>query len=329
MKKKIVSIVTVMIMAFTVFAITPDKASASGKYWLKINVKANVVNVYKKTNGKWKPFKVMLCSCGKSSTPTPIGTYSIKKKWRWKQFHVVSGQYVSQFNGNYLIHSVVYAKNKKPGTCKRGEYNKLGRVASHGCVRLATMDAKWIYQNCGRGTKVTTYKSKKAGPLGKPKKVSMAGSSKLGWDPTDSIKKNKKFRMTGPTITINKEAEIEYGAAFDLKAGVSAKSKYTFQNLTSYVKVAMVEYRPDAESEYTEVPDKIVDTQQAGMYRITYSCYNKYCGRSAAKLAFELTVKPEPVEEPADPEIPQQPDTPETPDTPGTPDAPVTDPAGE
>ncbi len=316
MKKKIMAIVSVLAMAISLFAITPDTASASSAdYWLKVNTQANVINVYKKTDGQWKPFKVMLCSCGKKKTSTPIGSYSIKKKWRWhKLMGGVSGQYVSQFHGNYLFHSVIYSKNKKPNKCVRSAYNKLGTNASHGCIRLATMDAKWIYENCKKGTKVTTYRSGDPGPLGKPTRVSMAGKGKRGWDPTDIISKNKNFRMTGPAIVISKESTIECGQPFNIKAGVTAKSPYTFQNLTSSVKVDKVEYQaynddPEATNPFVNSPEKTVDTTQAGTYRITYSCYDKYCGRKAVTKVFTLIVEPEHVlEEPvSEPERLQEP----------------------
>ena len=62
MRKKFITIVTVLVMAFTVFAITPDTSSAAtAKYWLKVNTQSNVVNVYKKTDGKWVPIRAMLC----------------------------------------------------------------------------------------------------------------------------------------------------------------------------------------------------------------------------------------------------------------------------
>ena len=34
-------------------------------------------------------------------------------------------------------------------------YKKLGQRASHGCIRLAVWDAKWIYDNIGAGTVVS------------------------------------------------------------------------------------------------------------------------------------------------------------------------------
>lgn len=299
MKKRVVSISIAILMALSVFVVAPDTASAkSAKYWLKVNTKANVVNVYKKTNGKWVPVRVMLCSCGRSGTKTPAGTYSVKKKWRWHRLMGgVSGQYVSQFYGNYLFHSVLYTRYKKPNKCSRKQYNKLGKNASHGCVRLATMDAKWIYKNCKRGTKVTVYSSKNPGPLGKPARVKMGGKGKYGWDPTYDSKKNKHFNLTGPVITIKKAATIQVGQSFAIKAGVTAKSPYTFENLTSSVKVKKVEYRAANAKAFVTVAKKVVDTKRAGTYRILYSCYNSYCGRKTVTKLFTLTVKPKPVED--------------------------------
>lgn len=298
MRKRSITIAMVFVMAFTVFAVTPDESSAATKYWIKVNTKANVVNVYRKTGGKWKPVKAMLCSCGVRGHRTPTGTFSIKKKWRWQRlFYGVSGQYISQFKGNYLFHSVVYGRYKSPSKCIRKEYNKLGKNASHGCVRLATMDAKWIYRECGRGTKVTIYKSSDPGPLGKPKKVAMAGSGKYGWDPTYDSKNNKKFRLTGPVITIDKADTVENGSTFKIKKGVTAKSPYTYEDLTPKIKVVSVTFRPEGEEAFAAVSDKTVDTTKAGTYRVVYSCSDTYCGRKAVRATCELTVLPAEQEE--------------------------------
>ena len=294
--RKIFVFFAVVIMAATAFAInTDDVSAASAKYWLKVNKSQNVVNVYKQENGKWVEYKAMLCSTGNNGC-TPSGNYTVKKKWRWQHlFHGVSGQYVTQFYGNYLFHSVVYDKYKSNSSCIRKEYNKLGKQASHGCVRLATMDAKWIYKNCGKGTKVTVYKSSTPGPFGKPAIVKMRGSGKRGWDPTDEAGKST-FAMTGPVIEINKNPEIESGAAFDLKEGIRAYSPYTFQDLTDSVKVDRVSFCREGSDEYVKLENASVDTSVPGRYKIRYSCYNSYCGKAKVHKDFVLTVLP-PVQE--------------------------------
>ena len=65
-----------------------------------------------------------------------------------------------------------------------GAYNRLGTMASHGCVRMTAGDCKWIYDNCKVGTKVEIYNSKKnPGPFDKPKAKKLSASQT--WDPTD------------------------------------------------------------------------------------------------------------------------------------------------
>ena len=54
-----------------------------------------------------------------------------------------------------MFHSVLY--NQKGGPVTQSSVNNLGSKASHGCVRLSVEDAKWLYQNCPKGTKVIVY----------------------------------------------------------------------------------------------------------------------------------------------------------------------------
>ena len=81
-----------------------------------------------------------------------------------------------------MFHSVWYYQPKK-NTQSYAQFNRLGTMASHGCIRLTVADSKWIYDNCPSGTKVVIYNSPKAGPLGKPKAQKLSGH--MGWDPTD------------------------------------------------------------------------------------------------------------------------------------------------
>jgi hypothetical protein len=52
------------------------------------------------------------------------------------------------------FHSVIY-NTKNTMDLAVGSYSQLGRRASHGCIRLLVADAKWIYENAGKGTVVT------------------------------------------------------------------------------------------------------------------------------------------------------------------------------
>ena len=59
-----------------------------------------------------------------------------------------------------------------------GDVNHIKNV-----IRLKAGDAKWIYDNCDLGTKVTIFESNKSGPFPKPTSVQLDYSHT--WDPTD------------------------------------------------------------------------------------------------------------------------------------------------
>ena len=64
-------------------------------------------------------------------------------------------------------------------------YNKLGTAASHGCVRLAAIDAKYIYDHIPSGSKVEIFVGTQADdPLGVPERPYVGEWDKY-YDPTD------------------------------------------------------------------------------------------------------------------------------------------------
>ena len=150
------------------------------------------ITVYKKdSKGKYTvPVKAMLCSIGTATPKSGIYKTSDMYKWRLLQGDVY-GQYAVRITGHILFHSVPYTKQAKD-TLEWWEYDKLGTDASLGCIRLTVEDAKWIYDNCPKGTKVEFYASADPGPLGKPtaKKISSYNEELKNWDPTDPDNKN-------------------------------------------------------------------------------------------------------------------------------------------
>ena len=62
-------------------------------------------------------------------------------------------RYAFQIYGNYFFHSVLFNHegDKKPTSTS---VRKLGKNVSHGCIRLAVEDVKWIYDNCPNNMKV-------------------------------------------------------------------------------------------------------------------------------------------------------------------------------
>ena len=87
------------------------------------------------------------------------------------------GKYWVQFLGDYLFHSLPYDEDQDEIVD-----NTLGVPASHGCIRLDTEDAKWIYDNCRYGTTVVISDTAYS-PFDKPATIKIPASQ--NWDPTD------------------------------------------------------------------------------------------------------------------------------------------------
>ena len=124
-------------------------------YIVIVDRAAHRVGVFKGSKYNWADAKYYKCCVGKPSTPTISGTYYIKS--RGKYFDTgTKGRcwYFTQINGNYLFHSVIYDRQPSP---KRIIDNSMDAAVSHGCVRLDLENAKWIYDNIPKNTKVIIY----------------------------------------------------------------------------------------------------------------------------------------------------------------------------
>lgn len=156
-----------------------------GPFMLKINKEMNCLTVYAKDgdNGFIIPVKSFLTSVGDD---TPIGTFKTPEKYRWRlMIHDLYTQYATRLGSGLpiLIHSIIYdAPN--PFTVWASTYNNLGIARSAGCIRLASADAKWVYDNCALGTTVVVYNSSTAGPFERPT-IMYEIPFEQTWDPTD------------------------------------------------------------------------------------------------------------------------------------------------
>ena len=125
---------------------------SSTQYLILVDRAACKVGVFQGKASNWGMIKFWDCAPGKPSTPTVSGVFTVQGKGH----HFDSGSarcyWYTQFRGNYLFHSVLY--NKYTGRLQDG---RVGMQLSHGCVRLQIDNAKWIYDNIPRGTKVVIY----------------------------------------------------------------------------------------------------------------------------------------------------------------------------
>ncbi len=126
--------------------------------------------------------RTMICSTG-TGNATPRGTFKLQGKYRWHSLMGgVYGQYCSRITGSILFHSVPYNVNKNPASMNEVSYSKLGRKASHGCIRLLCRDAQWIYSNVASGSTVEIVNVQRPARL----KACLGQRRQYrGWDPTD------------------------------------------------------------------------------------------------------------------------------------------------
>ena len=156
-------------------------------YLLAVNRAASTVTVYTadEENRYTVPFMAMVCSGG---SDTPIGYFATPIKYEWRLLSgPCYGQYATRIWDAYLFHSVPYYTQHKDDV-EYDQFNQLGTPASLGCIRLAVVDVKWIYDNCPLGTPVIIYDdAERPGPMGKPGTIytDPADETRRGWDPTD------------------------------------------------------------------------------------------------------------------------------------------------
>jgi len=96
-------------------------------------------------------------STGKASTPTPVGTYSIKFKQEVRvggaSPHYIMPKFMWFRAGGYGFHALPSLGNGR-GVFWTEALNHIGRPVSHGCVRLLPQDANFMYDFVEPGTKV-------------------------------------------------------------------------------------------------------------------------------------------------------------------------------
>ena len=116
-----------------------------------VSLADQITYVYKGSMNKWDKIKSFTCSTGIDGENTPTGVYDVRERgdWFFSDKYNQGGKYWVQFYGDYLFHSVPYNEDQSEVVD-----NTLGTPASHGCIRLKTEDAKWLYDNIEAGTKV-------------------------------------------------------------------------------------------------------------------------------------------------------------------------------
>ena len=127
------------------------------EYLIMVDTTACRVGIFQGSQGNWEMIYYWLCAPGRETDPTVLGEFCIEGKNYSFDGNTDSPDwytcyYVSGFHGEYLFHSIIYYQGTWDVMA-----DALGAPLSHGCVRLATENAKWIYDNAPIGTTVVTY----------------------------------------------------------------------------------------------------------------------------------------------------------------------------
>lgn len=176
-----------------------DASNRDGEKLLVVYLGSQCVVGYEGEDGDWKELRVMICSTGRRKHETPVGVYKITDRYTYKLLGTEEsycyGLWACRFKDHYLFHSVPIGydagRDSEMGhrMCNMHKYEKLGSVASDGCVRLTVADAKWIYE-LSESERVNVRVVKENGPTPvKPPDViweePYTDRNGYGWDPTD------------------------------------------------------------------------------------------------------------------------------------------------
>lgn len=129
--------------------VNENNIKSSTDYLITTSLKQRYTYIFKKINDKWVQQYKWRCTVGKPSTPTIKGLFYITGRKTGFGTEEYSVKYATRIIGAYYYHSILYDKT--------GRYvidGRLGMALSHGCIRLLTSNAKWIYDNIPDGTTV-------------------------------------------------------------------------------------------------------------------------------------------------------------------------------
>lgn len=124
--------------------------SSSTKYFIWTDLDRQMTYVFYGKRGSWKLIRSMQCATGKNIHPTVRGFFNIGFRGKGFFFDNGRGKVLNnlQITGSYYYHSILYYRDGR--VMDAG----LGKRKSHGCIRLATANSKWMVDTIPSGTKV-------------------------------------------------------------------------------------------------------------------------------------------------------------------------------
>lgn len=137
--------------------VAAQQYSSPTSYLILVNRTTHRLGIYTGGKDHWNEVFYWACGDGKASTPTVEGVHRVIYKKPYFDSGVARCWWATNFAaGGYHIHSGTYAQTPQPTRLLNGS---VGVGISHGCVRLAIDQAKWVYDNIPISSTVVVYHS--------------------------------------------------------------------------------------------------------------------------------------------------------------------------
>ncbi len=132
--------------------VNENKVKSPTPFLLTTDLKSKQTYVFEDVKGTWKELYKWPSTIGAAETPTITGTFHINGRKPFFGTERYQVKYATRIKNGYYYHSILY----DPTGTKIID-DRLGESLSHGCIRLAPENAKWIYNNIMDGTTVVIH----------------------------------------------------------------------------------------------------------------------------------------------------------------------------
>lgn len=132
--------------------VNKNNINSTTNYLIITSTKNKYTYIFEKDNDTWDMLYKWSCTVGKPSTPTISGVFLVGIKYPAIGDENSSVKYATNITDEYYYHSIIY---NETGLSIKDD--RLGVAISHGCIRLATSSAKWIYENVPEGSTIIIY----------------------------------------------------------------------------------------------------------------------------------------------------------------------------
>ena len=131
--------------------VNDNNIESPSNYLIVTSIKERITYIFEKGDDMWVLIYRWSCTVGKPSTPTIKGIFAVGVKYPaiTSEGSKASAKYATNIVGEYFYHSILYDLT--------GTYvydGRLGVAISHGCIRLDTSNARWIFDNASQGTTI-------------------------------------------------------------------------------------------------------------------------------------------------------------------------------